>query len=120
MPTTSDPAQGTPRLQPRRSRRWNNSVAAPLSGCWVRCHDGLNATLKGVTLFLLMKTYFIKPTMTRTTIATNVRADKSATLPPRQPLPRPVIDPNRQMIKLGLDVHLAFIMAVIQRGHGPA
>ena len=40
-----------------------------------------------------------------------------ATLPPRQPLPRPVIDPAKPMLKLGLDVHLEFIMAVAQKGH---
>lgn len=41
-------------------------------------------------------------------------------LPARQPLPTPVIDPAKPMLKLGLDVHLEFIMAVIQRGHASA
>jgi len=41
-------------------------------------------------------------------------------LPARQPLPTPIIDPNKPMLKLGLDVHLEFIMAVIQRGHTSA
>jgi transposase len=38
-------------------------------------------------------------------------------LPPRQPLPTPVIDPNRPLLKLGLDVHLDFLMAVAQKDH---
>lgn len=39
------------------------------------------------------------------------------TLPPRQPLPTPVRHPDKPSIKLGLDVHLEFIMAVAQRDH---
>ena len=38
-------------------------------------------------------------------------------LPPRQPLPTAVIDPAKPILKLGLDVHLEFIMAVAQRDH---
>lgn len=38
-------------------------------------------------------------------------------IPPRQPLPTAVIDPAKPMFKLGLDVHLEFIMAVIQKDH---
>jgi transposase len=38
-------------------------------------------------------------------------------LPPRQPLPTPVLYPDKPSIKLGLDVHLQFIMAVAQRDH---
>ena len=38
-------------------------------------------------------------------------------LPPRQPLPTPVLQPDKPSIKLGLDVHLEFIMAVAQRDH---
>jgi hypothetical protein len=38
-------------------------------------------------------------------------------LPPRHPLPRPVIDPAKPLLKLGLDVHLEFIMAVAQQDH---
>jgi len=41
-------------------------------------------------------------------------------LPARQPLPTPVIDPNKPMLKLSLDVHLEFIMAVVQRGRASA
>ena len=41
----------------------------------------------------------------------------SANLPPRQPLPRPLIVPGKPTLKLGLDVHLEFIMAVAQRDH---
>src|SRR5688572_5714291 len=40
--------------------------------------------------------------------------------PPRQPLPTPVLYPNRPSLKLGLDVHLEFIMAVAQRDHAAA
>ena len=38
-------------------------------------------------------------------------------LPPRQPLPRAIIDPNKPMLKLGLDVHLEFSMVVAQKDH---
>lgn len=41
----------------------------------------------------------------------------SAAVPPRQPLPVAVIDPSQPMLKLGLDVHLEFIMAVAQKDH---
>jgi len=37
--------------------------------------------------------------------------------PPRQPLPTAVIDPTKPLLKLGLDVHLEFIMAVAQKEH---
>lgn len=40
-----------------------------------------------------------------------------ASLPPRQALPTPVVDPNKPILKLGLDVHLEFTMAVVQRDH---
>ena len=38
-------------------------------------------------------------------------------LPAHQPLPRPMLYPNKPTLKLGLDVHLEFIMAVVQRDH---
>ena len=38
-------------------------------------------------------------------------------LPPCQPLPTPVLYPDKPSLKLGLDVHLDFIMAVVQRDH---
>ena len=38
-------------------------------------------------------------------------------LPAPQPLPKPVLHPDRPTLKLGLDVHLEFIMAVAQRDH---
>lgn len=38
-------------------------------------------------------------------------------LPLRQSLPTAVIDPARPLLKLGLDVHLEFIMAVVQHEH---
>ena len=47
-------------------------------------------------------------------------APKPASLPPRQPLPTAVVEPNKPILKLGLDVHLEFIMAVAQRGHASA
>jgi transposase len=69
-----------------------------------------------------MKTYSLKPNMTRPTVTNTASPDKPAVAPapppPRQPLPRPVIVPGQPMLKLGLDVHLEFIMAVAQRGHG--
>ena len=37
--------------------------------------------------------------------------------PPRQALPTPVLYPAQPSLKLGLDVHLEFIMAVVQRDH---
>jgi len=86
-----------------------------------------------------MKTYFLKPVMTPSSVAAAPtvlkRNDPDPTAPvsafdaktsprcqpinlrPRQHLPRAVIDPSKLMLKLGLDVHLDFIMAVVQRGH---
>src|ERR1039457_5606313 len=65
------------------------------------------------------KTYLIKPTQTLNTITPNAAEHKPAPvpLPPAQPLPTPVLHPDRPMLKLGLDVHLDFLMAVTQRGH---
>ena len=40
--------------------------------------------------------------------------------PPVQPLPRAVLDPQKPLLKLGLDVHLEFIMAVAQKDHANA
>ena len=37
--------------------------------------------------------------------------------PAVQPLPAPVVDPAKPTLKLGLDVHLEFLMAVAQRDH---
>jgi len=68
-----------------------------------------------------MKEYILKPIMTRPTLNRTSTADKSVvvrSVPPRQPLPTATIDPTKPVIKLGLDVHLEFIMAVVQRGHG--
>ena len=62
----------------------------------------------------------LKPITTPPTVAPTPAADKPALArnqPPRQPLPTAVIDPARPMLKLGLDVHLEFIMAVAQRDH---
>jgi transposase len=68
-----------------------------------------------------MKTYILKPTTTLPTVASAPAPDKPAIakiVPPRQPLPTAIIDPTKPMLKLGLDVHLEFIMAVVQRDHG--
>ena len=66
-----------------------------------------------------MKTYFIKPTMTAAKLTTTTTAGKPAPrpVPPHQPLPRAVIDPAKPLLKLGLDVHLESIMAVVQKDH---
>src|SRR5213593_4106605 len=72
-----------------------------------------------------MKTSILKPNMTLPTVAPSstpckLLATVPAPLPPRQPLPTPRIDPSKPLLKLGLDVHLECIMAVVQRGHlGP-
>ncbi len=39
-------------------------------------------------------------------------------VPARQPLPTAAIDSTKSQLKLGLDVHLEFIMGVAQRDHG--
>jgi len=67
-----------------------------------------------------MKEYILKPIMTPATVALTTSPDKSAVvkiIPPRQPLPTATIDPAKPMLKLGLDVHLEFIMAVAQKDH---
>src|SRR6266496_3189935 len=65
-----------------------------------------------------MKTSILNPNMTSSTVASTSTARKlPASLPPRQPLPSASIDPSKPMLKRGLDVHLEFIMAVVQRGH---
>ncbi len=67
-----------------------------------------------------MKTYILKPITTPQTVSLTTSFDKPATIkivPPRQPLPTPVIDPGKPLLKLGLDVHLDFIMALAQKGH---
>jgi hypothetical protein len=67
-----------------------------------------------------MKEYILKPTMTRPTVTLTPTADKPVVVkivPPRQPLPTAVIDPAKPLLKLGLDVHLEFIMAVAQKDH---
>jgi transposase len=71
-----------------------------------------------------MKTSILNPNMTLPTVVPTPTPCKlpavSAPLPPRQPLPRALIDRSKPMLKLGLDVHLECIMAVVQRGHlGP-
>jgi transposase len=66
-----------------------------------------------------MKTYILKPTMTAANLTPTATPHKPAPVvrPPRQPLPRPVVDPAKPMLKLGLDMHLEFIMAVVQRAY---
>jgi len=67
-----------------------------------------------------MKEYILKPIMTSPTVVLPPASDKAAMvkiIPPRQPLPTAVIDPGKPMLKLGMDVHLEFIMAVAQKDH---
>jgi transposase len=67
-----------------------------------------------------MKEYILKPIMAPQTLIPTSLADKSPMsrpLPPHQPLPGAVIDPARPQLKLGLDVHLDFIMGVAQKDH---
>ena len=67
-----------------------------------------------------MKEYILKPITTTPTVALTLNPDKPAVVklvPPRQPLPTATIDPAKPMLKLGLDVHLEFIMAVAQKDH---
>lgn len=67
-----------------------------------------------------MKTSILKPNMTMPTVASTSTPGKPfavlSPLPPRQPLPTALIDQSRPMLKLGLDVHLESIVAVVQRG----
>src|ERR1039457_3509582 len=68
-----------------------------------------------------MKEYILKPIMAPQTLSLAPDFDKPAVvkfIPPRQPLPTAVIDPAKPILKLGLDVHLEFIMAVAQKDHG--
>ncbi len=105
----------------------------------------------------MIKTYYLKPTMTLNTVSTSSTWDKpglrphpntpqhraacaiaddlvpippaspdtialaapipARSLPPRQPLPTPVLYPDKSSMNLGLDVHLECIMAVVQRDH---
>lgn len=57
--------------------------------------------------------------MTARNVTKTVPAGKPAArpLPPHQPLPRAVIDPAKPLLKLGLDVHLESITAVVQKDH---
>ena len=67
-----------------------------------------------------MKEYILKPIMTRPTLNRTAPPDKPAVgrpVPARQPLPKAVMDPAKPLLKLGLDVHLEFIMAVAQKDH---
>src|SRR5438034_5199979 len=77
----------------------------------------------------MKKTYILNPNMTFKSVNSTVASDKPAeaavcrlphkavSLPPRQPLHTVTVDRNRTAIKLGLDVHLEFIMAVVQHDH---
>src|SRR5208282_6396889 len=67
-----------------------------------------------------MKEYILKPITTPPTVALTPNPDKPPVVkifPPRQPLPTAVLDPAKPLLKLGLDVHLEFIMAVAQKDH---
>jgi transposase len=70
-----------------------------------------------------MKEYILKPLMTPATLALTPTPDKPAVvrpLPARQPLPTATFDATKPALKLGLDVHLEFIMAVAQKDHASA
>jgi transposase len=67
-----------------------------------------------------MKEYILKPIMTPKTVVLTPTHNKPGVarfVPPRQPLPTATIDPTKPLLKLGLDVHLEFSMAVSQTGH---
>lgn len=67
-----------------------------------------------------MKEYILKPITTPPTLNRTAILNKpvvARSVPPRQPLPTAVIDPTKTALKLGLDVHLEFIMAVSQQDH---
>ena len=73
-----------------------------------------------------MKTYILKPTMTLNTVKTLAPSNKPLVtpkkapanpLPQRQPLPAPVLHSDKPSLKLGLDTHLEFGIAVVQRDH---
>jgi len=67
-----------------------------------------------------MKQYILKPTMTLQTLTPTSKPHKAPVLaarPPHQPLPAARIDPDKPLLKLGLDVHLELIMAGIQQEH---
>ena len=93
----------------------------------------------------MKKTYVLKPNLTLATLTPRPAPHKPAdpalvalvnriapaptakptgrvlpTLPPPQPLPTATFNPNRPALKLGLDVHLEFIMAVAQKDHASA
>jgi len=57
------------------------------------------------------------PLSPKTLVIDTVAPPAAKALPPRQPLPTPVLFPDTSTLKLGLDVHLEFIMAVLQRDH---
>ena len=77
---------------------------------------------------LMIKIYIFKPTMRLNSLTMHSIPGKpgngpdgpaKAVVPPRQPLPTPMIDPIKPILHLRLDVHLEFIMAVAQRAHTP-
>jgi transposase len=59
----------------------------------------------------------IVPASTPVPKALAIATTNASTWPVRQPLPTPMLYPDKPSLKLGLDVHLEFIMAVIQRDH---
>ena len=58
-----------------------------------------------------------RPVSPKTVIIDRIATAAAKPLPPRQPLPTPVLYLDKPSLKLGLDVHLEFIMAVAQRDH---
>lgn len=63
-----------------------------------------------------MKDYLLKPIMALNNVTTTSNPRKRV-VPPAQPLPSAVLYPGRPVIKIGLDVHLEFTMAVVQCDH---
>jgi len=67
-----------------------------------------------------VKEYRLKPFMTSTSQRNAPTDGKPAAIDserfPHQPLPSPRIDPSKPRICLGLDVHLASITGVAQKG----
>lgn len=69
----------------------------------------------------MKREYILTPITTPATLNLTTTLDKPAvvrTVPARQPLPTATIDPNKTLLKLGMDVHLDFSMVVRQTGHG--
>ena len=120
------------RLQPLSLQR-SSLLLFIIRPAAVRCHDGLNRSPRRATLVLMIKTYILKPIMTFNTQITTCDPGKPgngptgtfvpagsalkprpAAVPPRQPLPAPVIDPTKPILQLGLMAAM-WILVRVQR-----